>query len=362
MAHFDDMVETMEGAEVRLAAVVLEIKRLQYDLGQLARTKKPKQRVVETAQDKFGYLGLAGSEALLELTAENHMLLNELSKVTRKAKLLGVRMGDGTANAAAAADAGGAAGGGPADTLRPQFGTRFLNTADNVLEHNAWDNVEPTAQQIDEARLAVAEQKQFPVAAEVARDVCDNAANYWDVFYNDHKNKFYKDRHWLLTEFPELILPPPQGPVVHGNAAHQEAGERRAAQGTRPVADRGGRWAASAHASRRVLELGCGAGNTVFPLLDANKDPGFFVYACDFAPSAVEVVRAAPEYDPSRCHAFVCDIANEEFGVPDDSLDIIIAIFVLSALHPAKLASIRRQRISSVHASFCLRRGHDRPA
>ncbi len=62
MAHFDDMVETMEGAEVRLAAVVLEIKRLQYDLGQLARTKQPKQRVLETALPKRGgrVLGLQG--------------------------------------------------------------------------------------------------------------------------------------------------------------------------------------------------------------------------------------------------------------------------------------------------------------
>lgn len=56
--------------------------------------------------------------------------------------------------------------------------------------------------------------------------------------------------------------------------------------------------------------MGCGAGNTVFPLLELN--PGASIYACDFAPSAVGLVRAHPAYATTagRVHAFVADITG----------------------------------------------------
>ena len=36
-----------------------------------------------------------------------------------------------------------------------------------------------------------------------------------------------------------------------------------------------------------------GAGNTVFPLLAKNENPDLVVHACDYAPSAVEVVKVS---------------------------------------------------------------------
>jgi methylase of polypeptide subunit release factors len=58
-----------------------------------------------------------------------------------------------------------------------------------------------------------------------------------------------------------------------------------------------------------LLEVGCGTGNTVFPLLAANAD--LFVHCCDFAASAVELVKSNAEYRQDRCHAFQADITQQ---------------------------------------------------
>lgn len=45
-----------------------------------------------------------------------------------------------------------------------------------------------------------------------------------------------------------------------------------------------------------------------------------------------------PEYDPERCFAFVHDLSDVEanYPIPNATLDVIVLIFVLSALHPNK--------------------------
>ncbi|KAI2666421.1 tRNA N(3)-methylcytidine methyltransferase METTL2 [Labeo rohita] len=190
---------------------------------------------------------------------------------------------------------------------RPQFGTRFLTDPRQVFQHNAWDNVEWSAEQEEAAQKKVQENSQ-PLPAEKQEEFDNRANEYWNDFYTIHENRFFKDRHWLFTEFPELApqKKPPQD--AEENLLNGE-------------------------------DVGCGVGNTVFPILKTNNDPGLFVYCCDFSSTAVDLVKSNPEYDPSRCHAFVRDMSDEsaEYPMPDHSLDVIVLIFVLSALHPQKM-------------------------
>nr|XP_043906932.1 tRNA N(3)-methylcytidine methyltransferase METTL2 isoform X2 [Solea senegalensis] len=229
------------------------------------------------------------------------------------------------------------------DEKRPQFGTRFLTDPRQVFQHNAWDNVEWTEEQEAAAKKKVSENSQ-PLPPEKQEEFDSRANEYWNDFYTIHENRFFKDRHWLFTEFPELS---PQGSLSH--ESHPEAlttdgGQQNnlGQEKSEGVADED---FPGSSATYRILEVGCGVGNTVFPILKTNNDPGLFVYCCDFSSTAVELVKTNPEYDPERCFAFVHDLSDVEanYPVPDGTLDVIVLIFVLSALHPDKMqASISR--------------------
>ncbi|XP_054463439.1 tRNA N(3)-methylcytidine methyltransferase METTL2 [Anoplopoma fimbria] len=224
------------------------------------------------------------------------------------------------------------------DVKRPLFGTRFLTDPRQVFQHNAWDNVEWSEEQEASARKKVLENNQ-PLPTEKQEEYDSRANEFWNGFYTIHENRFFKDRHWLFTEFPELA---PQCSLNHesrlevsdSDDGQQESLDQEHRREVATDADILG-----SSATYRILEVGCGVGNTVFPILKTNNDPGLFVYCCDFSSTAVELVKSNPEYDPGRCFAFVHDLSDVEANYPvsDGTLDVIVLIFVLSALHPNKM-------------------------
>ncbi|XP_018569080.1 methyltransferase-like protein 2 isoform X2 [Anoplophora glabripennis] len=190
---------------------------------------------------------------------------------------------------------------------RPQFGNRFLSEEDNVFEHNVWDDVKWDETQEKEAQNKVQANSEIEFTPDVIEKYEKEADKYWDAFYDIHTNRFFKDRHWLFTEFPELT------------------GDK--------------------DKSQTIFEIGCGVGNTVFPILRYSTNKNVFVYGSDFSSKAIDILKSSEEYNEERCNAFVLDATLEKWDVPFDenSIDIVILIFVLSAINPTKFSSIVSQ-------------------
>lgn len=67
-------------------------------------------------------------------------------------------------------------------------------------DHAAWGD-----EQVQHAQKEIARQSLNPVPKELVETYHAEAAENWNKFYTKNENKFFKDRHWLRIEFPELF-------------------------------------------------------------------------------------------------------------------------------------------------------------
>lgn len=247
------------------------------------------------------------------------------------------------------------------DNKRQMFGNRFLKDSANVFEHNAWDNAKWDETQEQQAREKVRKNSEVILSQELQEKYEEEASKYWDKFYGIHQNRFFKDRHWLFTEFPELA-PDSDNSVPKNETENSEPvksdlsnneqrlNENLLFSNTISDEDAGSSISSlskainklSASQETTILEVGCGVGNTVFPILETNHHSNVFVYCCDFSSVAVSILQSNPAYDEKICKAFVWDITDGNADIPLNkaSLDIITLIFVLSAINPEKIPGV----------------------
>ena len=137
-------------------------------------------------------------------------------------------------------------------------------------------------------------------------------ASAWDAFHGTHDSGvFFKERRYLLAEFPKLCDPD----VV-----------------------------------KSVLEVGCGSGSSALPVLAAN--PRATVLACDWSANAVRcatraVERAEGVECKDRFEGFVSDPSTSDDLAGEvnrrltrrglnHGLDAVLMVFVLSAVPPGE--------------------------
>lgn len=184
-----------------------------------------------------------------------------------------------------------------------QFGSRFLKEEDDVFEFNAWDHVETDDTFKEFAEQQYAMQRQSPVSDFDKNRFNADPAKWWNNFYKNNTANFFKNRKWLKMEFPvlEKVTRADYGPVT-------------------------------------ILEVGAGAGNTAFPILSSNENPGLKLHACDFSKQAVQVMRGHEGYDTKYMQADVWDAAGDDLppGLEPGSVDVVLMIFIFSALNPVQ--------------------------
>lgn len=193
-----------------------------------------------------------------------------------------------------------------------QFGQRYLAPTDDVFEYNAWDHVQPGAEHETYCQEQYEKQRSAPVSEFDKSRFNTNPEKWWDLFYKQKTSTFFKDRKWLFQEF-----------TVLQEVTRKDAGRKV------------------------VLEVGAGAGNTAFPVLRANENEELMVHAYDFSKKAVETMRSAEEYDEKHMRAEVWDVASVlDDGAPSlppgleaGSVDVVILIFIFSALSPQQWAT-----------------------
>ncbi|XP_004857719.1 methyltransferase-like protein 8 isoform X2 [Heterocephalus glaber] len=256
------------------------------------------------------------------------------------------------------------------------LGSRILTDPAKIFEHNMWDHMQWSKEEEAAARKKVEENSAVRVIQEEQVKYESEASKYWDTFYKIHKSKFFKNRNWLLREFPEILpvdketeekMGEPLWDLVETDAANcfskmpEEKNYYEKSSGSsddqskrefdRPSLDseedRKGppktELFPGSDATFRILEVGCGAGNSVFPILNTLQNiPESFLYCCDFASGAVELIKSQSSYRAAQCSAFVHDVCDDSspYPFPDGILDVVLLVFVLSSIHPDRMQGV----------------------
>lgn len=208
----------------------------------------------------------------------------------------------------------------------------------------------------------------------------DENVSAWNRFYQQHQTNFFKDRHYLSVTFPNEFGPRP--PLPHQQlstaaASHSMFLASIPSSASNPPPPQQQEQQPNVDVDVRCLvEVGCGVGNTMLPLLeeetcipssndtnqqaDNNSDSDdkrriqWTVYGLDLSSVAIDMlqtdVRFVTMARQGRAHAAVCDISVVD-SVPHSVRKVATVttlLFCLSAIPPDCHAVAMRNAASTL--------------
>ncbi|XP_042850627.1 mRNA N(3)-methylcytidine methyltransferase METTL8 isoform X2 [Panthera tigris] len=223
------------------------------------------------------------------------------------------------------------------------LGSRILTDPAKVFEHNMWDHMQWSKEEEAAARKRVEENSAVRVLLEEQVDQKTEEKTQessWDNVKTGAANCFSRMHCPIMPEEKNLGMKrcgssdgPSRARSHFSSLDSEEHSEGPLKTELFP----------GSSATFRILEVGCGAGNSVFPILNTLQNaPESFLYCCDFASGAVELVKLHSSYRAAQCCAFVHDVCDEDspYPFPDGILDVILLVFVLSSIHPDRMQGV----------------------
>ncbi|NXC42971.1 METL2 protein, partial [Penelope pileata] len=233
------------------------------------------------------------------------------------------------------------------------LGSRILMDPSKVFEHNMWDHMQWSQEEEEYAKKKAAEnslvkvqledQEILPEKMREQLKTEERPSEHTKININNslsHKNEMFEEGEKYQMKNIGDDSTSVQGYVYNKKQSKSVADSPRG-----KICEELCRLESfpGSDATYRVFEVGCGAGNSVFPILKVLcNTPGTFLYCCDFASGAVELVKSHSSYNSAWCSAFVHDVCDDAlpYPFPDGILDVILLVFVLSTIHPDRMQQV----------------------
>jgi tRNAThr (cytosine32-N3)-methyltransferase len=84
------------------------------------------------------------------------------------------------------------------------FGSRYLTDPTKVYDYNSWDQVTPDPEHLASTIEKIKFQHEYKLSEKERKRFLDKPAYFWDLFYLNNRENFFKNRKWLTREFPML--------------------------------------------------------------------------------------------------------------------------------------------------------------